>query len=276
MHALVKYGPPAGLCYMGIPAYVMIGICRPTGNLSKPPAGPVHWACPVRANTPLALVPLLAALPLGRVIFGGSGDDPGCSFTKVRLSDDPAADIAGDIRVAGPGAPEGTGPAREGFAIAVGCALAGFILHNLIEFGLSMPGTATFMGVSRRALAGGRRRASRSHVRGQDLAAYYRRRLTVLLPVLVVAASILQYWLPVYQRTELTQKMRSRFTRDERIPPSRPPRPPRRPTSSIRTLPPRRQGCCSIRLPGYGPDFPPTSGRRSPSTRSGKCVNASP
>ena len=48
----------------------------------------------------------------------------------------------------------------------------------------------------------------------------------------------------------------------------RPPAPrwPRRPTSSIRTLPPRRQGCCSIRRPGYRPRFPPTSGRRSPSS----------
>ena len=151
------------------------GVCDdrhlPADREPQQAAGRRDWACPVRLHAARA-----------RAAAGGASAGQGHLWRLRRrslaarlrsgISDDPAADIAGDIRVAGPGAPEGTGPARESFRIAVGCALAGFILHNLIEFGLFMPGTATMFWVSAGAAASGRRRrASRPYVRGQDLAA---------------------------------------------------------------------------------------------------------
>ena len=244
MHSLAEMGLPAGLCYLAIIGYVLVGICRPRTDsrnelepnglnlVARPPSGVEHEkhaqpraAVPQATGYPdgllagdsatssgyhpLILLPILAAPAIGRILFAGSGLDSGLLIYDVAL---PTAVLLmmllgagwfGGRLLGGLDLPERT--AR----IAVGCGVAAFLLHNMIEFGLFMPGTATAFWVAAGACMArsGGERTSRNRPQDQTWRRDYAQRMAVLLPLIVIAGAIWQFWWPVQRRTELTQKM---------------------------------------------------------------------
>lgn len=224
LQALAEYGWPGGLCFVGAIVYVLAGLCRPRGksvhelhegegdakgftsgdNSLRGIRGIRGQSC----FNPLILAPVLAAMPIARVLFAGSAADVGLVIYDVAL---PTAVLAamllafgwfGRRYLCGLGLDDRLG------RIALGCGLFGFVLHNLIEFGLFMPGAAMAFWVAAGACLAraGPDQPPRDLSRVDLWRQTHLPRWGVVLGIGAVAAAAWFFWMPVYRRTVLTQE----------------------------------------------------------------------
>lgn len=208
LQALAEYGLPAGGCFLAIIAYILVGICRPRGD------GPEVCA-PAGAGgyNPMILLPILLAMPLGRVLFGGSEAHVGLLVYDALL---PMMVLGMMLLALGwfGGRPmQGLDLPDTAGRIALACGVGGFLLHNLIEFGLFMPGAATAFWVAAGAClarAGGDERSLNLTPPPSSEHQWRQQFLRTCLAGLVVAAvggAVWWFVLPVYLRTTASQQM---------------------------------------------------------------------
>jgi tetratricopeptide (TPR) repeat protein len=149
VHALTQYGFAGGLCYLAILAWVLAASTRPGEAMIRDLPPPSHSTTP--RNIAIAVV---ASVLATRLAFTGSDSSALILLDAIA----PAATMAlclalllwdGGLSVA-------TDRYDGLLRLALGAAVAGFVLHNLVTFSLWMPGPATLFWVAAGVcLAGG-------------------------------------------------------------------------------------------------------------------------
>jgi len=168
-HALTQFGVPGGAIYLALVACVLAALARPANAPAAPDEKPAHPAEPPPPwRGPLAA--LVAAVLAGRAAFGPSASP----YMLVLDGVLPACVLAACFLAARwAGAPRGGGPGRFS-RVALACGLGGFVLHNLVEYGLWVPATAGVFWIAAGAClarAGGGRPRDVSALRWPALAA---------------------------------------------------------------------------------------------------------
>jgi len=194
-HAPAQYGVPGGLCYLGVLVCLLVGCARPRGP--EPPVVADASVSRREAWTVLAAV-VLATLG-ARVLYGAPSDMPALELAVLAVVLASAlawTSWAGDGRWGIP--PWSAGAAR----VALACAAAAFVLHNMVTYSLWMPAPAGVFYLAAGACAGqsggGRQRTLRRGAWGLAGGA-----------VVIVAAAVVWFWLPVWRRTYHTAAMLS-------------------------------------------------------------------
>jgi len=204
LHAAVQFGLPGGALYVGIVAYVLVGISRPGGGgRLKAPSGPrVPGGSPARKpgggarEWVVCAVVVLGVLET-RVIFSDATADV---YVLVFDSILPAIVLALCLVAAGWGGKgwfsglESVGPVTR---TVLACGAGGFVLHSMIEFGPWMPAPALAFWSAAGALLGqaGQDRPRRLPGSGWAFAAG--------AAAAAVAAGVVLWW-PVYLKTART------------------------------------------------------------------------
>ena len=213
VHAATQYGLPGGALYLGIAAYVLVGMARPR---REDPRRPLAYDEPIPvAGTVTVIAATAAAALTTRALVTGSTANP-YYFTVDTAA--PVAVFAVMLMAAlwvGWRASEGIqslsqtapplGQAGAGQClepqlsrIALACGVGGFALHAMIEFAPWAPGTALVFWT-----AAGACLAQAGTVKGLDISRI--RWLKVTTAAACVAAAAVVLWRPVYGRIMLTE-----------------------------------------------------------------------
>ncbi len=135
VHAAAQFGLPGGALYLLILAGVLVGICRP--KTYQPPES-IEQQPP---RTLSLIIFIVLAMFAARMAFSNlRGDGITAMFNCV-----PALVLLIGLLVAGwAGGKFSQNPPAAGdiSRIALACGLGGFVLHNMVEFGIWTPGTA--------------------------------------------------------------------------------------------------------------------------------------
>ena len=193
-HALAEYGVPGGACYIAVLGWLMILTVRPGRHElhEHPPDRGEQGTMPIMAAV---VVAMLAA----RLVLWGATE----SFAIVLLHTIvPACVLAAMLAMLAwsgrgwLGLPDGA-PADTA-RMALGAAAAGFLVHNIVEWSLWMPGAASVFYIAVGAAAGRGGGLPASIVRGRWIAAG---------AAAGVLAAIAIFWLPVANKTLHTAGM---------------------------------------------------------------------
>ena len=157
-HALSEYGLVGGLAYLGVIVMVLVLICRSPRSKGLDESAYQPQAIntkPIRSKVLWPFVLVVAGVALGRYCLGSVEDNIVIIMSEVAL---PAATLAAALALwawlgrgdADPAkshdaAAQGvaSGLPLRAIRVAIGCGLAGFILHNFTEFGLFAAAPAT-------------------------------------------------------------------------------------------------------------------------------------
>ncbi|MFB3893803.1 MAG: O-antigen ligase family protein [Phycisphaerae bacterium] len=253
--ALAEYGLPGGVCYLAMIGYVLVLSARPRRGddcglriadcgLPSPPglaqsAGIRNPQSAIRNSSsarfpscgpsPWLLVLIAAAVPLARVLFGGSADDSALLIYDAIL---PTIVLAGMLALAawfGGRLLDAGDTALDVSRIALACGLAGFVLHNMVEFGLFVPGAAAVFWLAAGAALASKDVGSREWGVGSGewevgreeapsangsnptphspLPTFVVRHLPVLAALAVTVAAMMVLWRPVVAKTALLGRM---------------------------------------------------------------------
>ena len=135
VHAVAQFGLPGGLLYLGVIAIGLTAASRPRSHPLETPKTP---ALSLRTALPVMGLALL----LLRTIDGGPWESQARIVFDVVL---PTVAFALAVLLFGSRPVSATSTAVV--RVAIGCGLAGFLLHNMVSVGLSMPGPATLFWV---------------------------------------------------------------------------------------------------------------------------------
>ncbi len=206
VHALAEYGVPAGACFLAVLGWLILLAVRPGrkwGLASRRDACP-HFRTAKEEQksslSPFSLAAVVAAMLAARLVLWGATESAGIVLLHTIV---PAAVLAAmlamlawsgrDLNVLPAGA------AADAARMALGAAAAGFLVHNIVEGSLWMPGAATAFYLAVGAAAG----------RGAGLpASIARGRWAVAgAGVAGVLATVVIFWMPVAGKTFHTAGM---------------------------------------------------------------------
>ncbi len=197
MNSLAQFGLPGGLVLLAVLCGVIVLACRPAPALPSPADAPGG-----RRTSLLAAAAALAAMMLARWQFTEGREDeamfifevllPGCLFAAALATTLWAGGCLS--RQDGAASPADAGGSR----FLVACGLVAFVLHNLVEDSLAIPGAAIVFWTLVGACMG--RAAGAPAARGAGAPWWARVALAAPVAVIAVAAAALSLQ-PVAART---------------------------------------------------------------------------
>jgi len=204
VHAAAQYGLPGAGIYLLILACFLIGAIRPrralVGNDGSEGGSAAHPAISARATLSILLIVVVSVLVSRYLVASPAGDFSGAVLLfEVIL---PGAVVGMFLVVAawwGQGFAASSSRLSSAARVALGTALCAFVLHNMVTFSLSVPGTALVFWVLCGACVGQSAGKGREFKIGRWV-------LPVAMSVVVIAVYVL-IWRPVLTKTLWTERM---------------------------------------------------------------------